>query len=81
MIKAVKRKSKEARMIDCIKNTAALKHFMKLRSGVVRKRELDWDDNELYNKATKQIAYYNRQILYLLGISDGQDLAEEGGEE
>ena len=74
---AVKRKPKEARMIDCIKNTAVLIHFLKLRSGAVRKRKLYWDDDELYNSLSRQISYYNRQILYMLGISEGHDLAEE----
>ena len=74
---AVKRKPKEERMIDCIKNTAALRHFLKLRSGAVRKRKLYWDDDELYNSLSRQISYYNRQILYMLGISEGHDLAEE----
>lgn len=81
MLKSVKRKPKESRMIDCIKNTAALRQLLKLRSILVRKRTLYWDDEELYNTISGQIDYYNRQILYLLGITDGQDLAEEGVEE
>ena len=78
---AVKRKPKEARMIDCIKNTAALMYFLKLRSGAVRKRKLYWNDDELYNSLSKQINYCNRQILYMIGITDGQDLEEEGAVE
>jgi hypothetical protein len=79
MLKSVKRKPKELRMIDWIKNTAALRQLLKSRAVLVRKRTLYWDDVELYNRTSGQINYCNKQIMYLLGITDGQDLVE--GEE
>jgi len=75
MITSVKRKPKEQRMADCLKNMAALECFLNVRSVLVKKKIAEGDRDGIISG---KISSVNRQILYLLGISDGQDLAEGG---
>jgi hypothetical protein len=66
----VKRKTKDQRMSGCVKNLDILKCFLNRRSNLVKKKMQEGDiDGEL----EKKISYHNRQLLYLLGITEGEE--------